>query len=48
MNGLFVNSIKADQMLHFAGSDLCLHCLPMFHKKDARLTQVKTHSLYQN
>ena len=41
MNGLYVNSIKADQILHFRGSDLSIHCLPMFHKKDARLTQVK-------
>ena len=28
-------------MPHFAASDLVLHCLPMFHKKDARLIWVK-------
>ena len=26
--------------MHFAASGLCLHCLPMAHKKDARLVWV--------
>ena len=34
---LFANSGESDQMLRFAASDLVLHCLPMSHKKDARL-----------
>ena len=32
---------EPDQMPHFAASDLVLHCLPMSHKKDARLILVK-------
>ena len=28
-------------MLHFAASDLVIHCLPMSHKKDAKLIWVK-------
>ena len=31
---------KPDQILLFAASDLGLYCLPMSHKKDARLTWV--------
>ena len=31
------NSGEPDQRPHFAESDLVLHCLPMSHKKDARL-----------
>ena len=31
------NSGEPDQMLHFAASDLVLHCLPLFHKEDAKL-----------
>ena len=38
---LYSNSGEPDQTLHFAASDLVLHCLPMFHKKDARLIWVK-------
>ena len=32
---------EPDQTLRFAASDLVLHCLPMSHKKDARLIWVK-------
>ena len=32
-------------MLHSVASDLGLHCLPMSHKKDARLKLVKLKSL---
>ena len=28
-------------MPHFASSDLVLHCLPMSHKRDARIISVK-------
>ena len=31
---------RADQMPLSAASDLGLHCLPMYHKKDARLMWV--------
>ena len=37
---LFVNSGEPDQTLHFAASDLVLHCLPMSHKKDDMLIWV--------
>ena len=30
-----------DQMLHFEASDLGLHCLPVFQKRDARLIIVE-------
>ena len=30
-----------DQMLHFAASDLGLHCLPVSQKRDARLIKVE-------
>ena len=32
---------KPDQTLHFAEYDLVSHCLPVSHKKDARLIWVK-------
>ena len=32
---------RPDQTPRFAPSDLVLHCLPMCHKKDARLICVK-------
>ena len=32
------NSGDPDQTSRFSASDLGLHCLPMSHKKDARLT----------
>ena len=35
-----MNSGDPDQMPHFAAFDLGLHCLPMSHKKDARLIWV--------
>ena len=35
------NSGESDQLQRFAGSNLVLHCLPMSHKKDARLIWVK-------
>ena len=35
------NSKEPDQMPCFAASDLVLHCLPMPHKKVARLIWVK-------
>ena len=34
---LLANRIAPDGTLHFAASHLGLYCLPMFHKKDARL-----------
>ena len=34
------NSEDLDQMPHSEGSDLGLRCLPMSHKKDARLIRV--------
>ena len=37
---LFTNRGEPDQTLHFAATDLVLHCLPMSHKKDARLIWV--------
>ena len=36
------NSGEPKQTPHFAVSDLDPHCLPMSHKKDARLISVKT------
>ena len=36
------NSADPDQMPHFEASDLGLHCLPMSHKKDARLIWVNS------
>ena len=38
---LFANSGEPDQTPHFVASDLVLHCLPMSHKKDARLLWVE-------
>ena len=38
---LYANSREPDQTPRFAASDLVLHCLAMFHKKDARLIWVK-------
>ena len=35
------NSGEPVQTPHFVASDLVLHCLPMSHKKDARLIRVK-------
>ena len=35
------NSGDTDQTPHFMAADLGLHCLPMSHKKDARLIWVK-------
>ena len=35
------NSGEPDQRPHLAASDLVLHCLPMSHKKDARLIWIK-------
>ena len=37
----FCNSGDPDQMPHTVASDLGMHCLPMSHKKDARLIWVK-------
>ena len=37
---LFANSEEPDQTPCFAASDLVLHCLPLSHKKDARLIWV--------
>ena len=34
------NSEDPDQTPHYAASDLSLHCLPMSHKRDARLKLV--------
>ena len=45
---LYGNSGEPNQMPHFAASGLVLHCLPMSHKKDARLTQVKHSSTHKN
>ena len=41
INILQANSGDPDQTLCPAASDLVLHCLPMSHKKDARLIWVK-------
>ena len=38
---MLANSGDPDQMLHSVASDLGLHCLPIFHKKDARHIWVK-------
>ena len=35
------NSGDPDETPHFVASDLCLHYLPMYHKKDARHIWVK-------
>ena len=37
----FRNSVDPDQTPRTVASDLGLHCLPMSHKKDARLIWVK-------
>ena len=37
---LFANSGEPDQTPHFVASDLVFHCLPMSHKKAARLIWV--------
>ena len=34
------NSTEQDQTLRFAASGLVMHCLPMSHERDARLTWV--------
>ena len=44
---LQANSGEPDQTPLFAASDLFLHCLPMSHKKDARLIQVRLRSVYR-
>ena len=36
------NSAEPDQAMHFVASDWVVHCLPMPHKVDPRLTWVKT------
>ena len=36
-----MNSGEPDQTPQNAASDLVLHCLPMYHKKDAMLIWVK-------
>ena len=41
------NSGVPDQTLRFMESDLDLHFLPMFHKKDSRLIWVKKLDLYK-
>ena len=38
---LLVNSGDPDQTRHIVASDLVMHCLPMFHKKNDRLIWVK-------
>ena len=38
---LYATSGKPDQTPRFVTSDLVLHCLPMSHKKNARLKRVK-------
>ena len=38
---LKANIEDPDQTSHYAMADLDLHCLPMSHKKDARLKWVK-------
>ena len=38
--------VQPDQTPRFAASDLVLHCLPMSHKKDARLIWVKGKNLF--
>ena len=40
-NLLLANSGEPDQTPQFAASDLVLHCLPMSHKKDARIIWYK-------
>ena len=39
---LKANSGDPDQTPHYVVSDLGLHCLPMSHKKDARLIWIKS------
>ena len=41
MKFLLANRIAPDRTPHSAASHLGLYCLPMSHKKDARLTRVK-------
>ena len=41
LNILQEKSEDPDQTLHFAVSELDLHCLPVFHKKEARLKWVE-------
>ena len=41
------NSGEPDQTPRFAASDLVLRCLPMSHKKDARLIWVKEEIYFQ-
>ena len=43
MKFLCENRIAPDGMLRSAASHLGLYCLPMSHKKDARLIRVKIH-----
>ena len=38
---LYANNVDPDQTLHFAVSDLGLHCLPMSHLRDTMLKCVK-------
>ena len=40
------NSEDPDQTPHYGVSDLDLHCLPMSHKKDARLKWVRGTTLF--
>ena len=42
---MFANSGQPKQTPRFAASDLVLHCLPTFHKKDARLIWVNWFNL---
>ena len=37
----FCKDGEPDQTPRFAASDLVLHCLPMFHKRDAKLIWLK-------
>ena len=39
---------EPDQRPHLAAADLVLHCLPMSHKKDARLIWVNINPGQQN
>ena len=40
-----VNILIRHRIMHYAVSDLGLHCLPMSHKKDARLIWVKLENI---
>ena len=42
------NSGEHDQTPSSVASDLDLHCLPMYHKKDARLIRVKCISVHEH